>query len=434
MKTTFLRIASFSLLCATLGWAQPADDTKLRQVIIIGRHSVRAPVAPNSYIDAFSARPFPAFTVGTGLLTANGAKLETMLGGYYRLWLAKEGLLTGNDEADAAFVYFRANTLERTRVSAQSFAAGLLPAAAVTVNSYADGTSDPLFDPIGAGVAVLDQSKAVAAVRGRLGGDGQLVTSAYAPELALIRAVLLGYPVSQTPPPAAPAGVTDVTALPIEISAGVPVNLGGLSPISAAADPFLMQYAEGMPASEVGWGQLTGDSIGQIARLYSLAIDLTFRTPYLAEVQGSNLASHVIRSLLQSATGSPVGGALGQPTTKVAVLIASDVNISGLAGLLRLDWILPTYPSNFCPPGGALVLQLRQSQGSGEYFVRASYVAQTLDQLRDRTPLTLAAPPATAPIYIPGCAARNAASDCALSDFVSVANRAIQPGFADRVN
>ncbi|WP_321476410.1 histidine-type phosphatase [uncultured Paludibaculum sp.] len=434
MKTTFLRLVALTLLCVPFAAAQHADDTKLRQVIIFGRHSVRAPVAPNSLIDTFAARPFPIPSVGTGILTANGAKLESLLGTYYRLWLTKEGLLTGNDEADAAFVYFRANTLERTRVTAQSFATGLLPAAAVTVNTYPDSQSDPLFDPIGAGVARLDQKKAVQAVKGRLGGDGQLVTSAYAPELALARSVLLGYPLSQTPPPAAPKGVIDVTALPIEITAGAPVNIGGLSPISGAVDPFIMQYADGLPLSDVAWGQLTVDGIGQTARLYMLAIDLSFRTPYLAGVQSSNMASHVVRSLLQAATGTPTTGALGDPSTKVVMLVGSDVNITGLAGLLNLDWMLPTYQPDFCPPGGALVFQLRQSQRTGEYFVRASYIAQTLDQLRNRTPLSLTTPPASAPIFIPGCSTRNDTFDCALADFVSVANRAIVPKFADKLN
>jgi len=52
------------------------------------------------------------------------------------LWLTQEGLLTGNDAADANLVYFRANVIERTIDSAKAFAAGLLPAAGVTVDYY----------------------------------------------------------------------------------------------------------------------------------------------------------------------------------------------------------------------------------------------------------------------------------------------------------
>ena len=162
------------------------------------------------------------------------------------------------------------------------------------------------------------------------------------------------------------------------------------------------------PVSEVGWGQLTAGGILQTFRLYNLLLDLEFRTPYLAAVQSSNVASHVVRSLVQAATGTAMTGALGTPTTKVIVLMASNTNITGLAGLLHLDWLLPGYQADVCAPGGALVFELRQSQSTGEYIVRAVYIAQTMDQLRNLTALTLDTPPAIAPVFIPGCSIRNA--------------------------
>ncbi len=437
MKTLLLRSVTLALYCAPFLAAQPADDTKLRQVIVFGRHSVRSPVAPNSYLNGFSARPFPVFSVAPGILTDNGARLETILGGYYRLWLTKEGLLTGNDSADAPFTYFRANVLERTRATAQAFAAGMLPGAAVNVNSYPAQDSDPLFDPVGAGVARLDQRKAIAAVKGRLGGNPQSLATAYASEFALTRSVLLGYPAGQTPPPGTPAGTADVTTIPIDVTAGgpgTPVHLGGLETVLVASDPFVMQYAEGMPASEVGWGQLTAGGVSQTSRIITLAFDLDYRTPYLAGVQSSNLASHVVRSMVQAATGSTMTGALGNPSAKVIVLIASDVNVTGLAGLFHIDWLLPGYQADYCAPGGALVFELRQSQSTGEYIVRASYIAQTLDQLRNRTVLTINTPPASAPVFIPGCSFRNATFDCALADFVTSAKRVIDPRSADLMN
>jgi len=57
-----------------------------------------------------------------------------------------------------------------------------------------------------------------------------------------------------------------------------------------------------------------------------------------------------------------------------------------------------------------------------------------MDQLRNRTALTLAAPPAIAPVFIPGCSIRNATFDCPLGRFVSVARQVIDPHSADLVN
>ncbi len=437
MKIYSLQRLCLPILCASFLMAQTADDTQLKQVIVFGRHGVRSPVVPYSVLKAFSVLPFPTFKVAPGnqaipsSLTINGGANETILGGYFRLWLTQEGLLTGTDSADAASAYFRATGTPLITQTAQAFAAGLLPAATVPIHSYTAPAADPLFDPVDAGVAMLDEGKAVAAVNGRLGNDPQSLASAYAAELALTRSVLLNYPAGQTPAPATPAGVVDVTAIPIEITAGnsaTPVNLGGLADIIYAIDPFAMEYADGLP---VGWDQLTAGGVSQITRLYNLALDLEYRTPYLAGVQSSNLASHVVRSLIQAATGNPMTGALGNPSTKLIVLTASNTNITGLAGLLHLDWILPGYQADTCAPGGALIFELRQSQTTGEYIVRASYVSQTMDQLRNQSVLTLAAPPASAPVFIPGCSVRNATFDCPLARFVGIANQVIDPNSAD---
>ena len=439
MRPHFLRPVVLVLLTMGFLAAQPVDDTQLKQVIIFGRHSVRSPVAPNSTLNNFSAQPVPDFGVSApGILTAQGAALETILGGYYRLWLTKEGLLTGNDSADANFAYFRANVLQRTIVTAQRFAAGILPAANITVSFFGPQESDPLFDPMGAGVSRFDPRTVAAAINGRLGGNAQSLASSYASELALTRSILFGYPAGQSPAPATPAGKVDVTAMPIEVTVGptgpISIDLGGLSAVNAAVDPFIMEYADGLPASQVGWGQLSAAGISQMSRLTHLALDLECRTPYLAAVEGSNLASHVVRSLVQSATGNTMSGALGGPSTKMIVLIASDANIASLAGLFHFDWLLLGYQENYAAPGGAMVFQLRQSQSTGEYFVRLSYVAQTLDQLRNRTPLTLDAPPASAPVFIPGCSSHNATFDCPLTNFVRLAKQTIDPQFTDLLN
>lgn len=183
MNTHSVRLLTLALCCSRFLAAQPVDDTRAKQVIIFGRHAVRTPVLPNSILNNFSLQPYPEFSVsGVAVLTPNGRTNETLLGGYFRLWLTKEGLLTGHDSADANFVYFRANGTPLITETAQAFALGMLPAASVTVNSYAAPANDPLFNPVGAGVARLDYRMAVAAVNGRLGDNPQSLASAYAAE------------------------------------------------------------------------------------------------------------------------------------------------------------------------------------------------------------------------------------------------------------
>jgi len=423
-------------LCVPFLAAQRPDSTTLKQVIIFGRHAVRTPVATVSQMNSFSALPFPAFpAAGQAVITPNGQTNETLLGSYFRLWLTQENLLTGNDKSDTAFVYVRANNAPLIVDTARAFDAGLLPAAPPAVNTVP--VPDPLFDPIDAGIAKLDTNLAVAAVNGRLGGNPQSLATAYAAEFALARAVLFNYPVGTSPAPDAPAGKIDITAVPITMTAGdstAPVNPGGLGSFYMAIDPFMMEYADGMPASDVGWGHLDAAGISQIFRVYDALLDLEYRTPYLAAVQSSNLGSHIVRTMLQAATGNATSGAVGAPSDKIVVLTASNTNLSGLAGLFQLDWLVDGYQRDVASLGGAIVFQLRQSQRTGEFIVRTIYVAQTMDQLRNRAQLTLAAPPASVPVFVPGCSVRNADFDCKLADFVRMSGQHINLHYADLNN
>src|SRR5262245_32314133 len=170
-----VRIAAFvtlAIACDGFLVAQSSDDTQLKQVVIVGRHAVRTPNTAGSVLNNFSVLPYPSFPVsGMSVITPNGATNETLLGGYFRLWLTQEKLLTGNDAADSAFVYLRADGAPLMIATAQAFDAGLLPAVQAPVTSTS--SADPLFHPVDAEVAQLDEDMAVAAVNGRLGGNPQ---------------------------------------------------------------------------------------------------------------------------------------------------------------------------------------------------------------------------------------------------------------------
>jgi 4-phytase/acid phosphatase len=180
------------------------------------------------------------------------------------------------------------------------------------------------------------------------------------------------------------------------------VDEGGLLATSNAADPFVMEYAEGYPLSDVGWGQFSLDTLSQQTRIATLALNIGFRPPYLDQVQSSNAGSHILRTMRQAVLGETIPGAFGDSGSKVVVAISSDAYVVGMAGLLDLHWQLPGYQPDFCAPGGALVFELRQSMSTGEYLVRVFYTAQSFDQLRNLTPLTLDSPPETMQLMIQG--------------------------------
>ncbi len=257
------------------------------------------------------------------------------------------------------------------------------------------------------------------------------MASAYSSELSLIRGVL--YPPGTQPTPGAAQGSVDPTSLPITLTAYTPtilaggsINSGGLASTNMATDPFVMQYADGFALDDVAWGRLTLDTLSQLTRLTVLQMNIAMQTPYVDQAQSSNAASHVLRTMQQAVWGGfsrgpdhgfapppmdgngwqndqdDLRGAFGNAQSRVLVITSSDDYLSGLAGLLHLHWSLPGYQPDFCPPGGALVFELRQSNESNQYVVRVFFTAQTFDQLRHLTPLTLEVPPATMQLAIPG--------------------------------
>jgi 4-phytase/acid phosphatase len=408
-----------------------SDDTELKQIIIFGRHGVRSAALPATTLAAFTNLPYPDFGVPTGYLTAHGSQAETVLGSYFRSYLLSEGLLTGNNQADAKRSYFRANSIQRSNISAAALATGLLPTATVPVYSYPLGTPDPVFDPIAASIVTLDSARAAEQVAG-IFGSGSALASAYSAEFSLIRSVLYNYPNGTVPPPPTPTGLVDPTAIPIPLTVNTTsvvtanvINTGGLGDTLYAADPFVMEYTDGLPLNEVAWGALSLSQISQQTRIITEDFAIEMDTPYLNQLQSSNAAAHILRSMEQAVDGHEVPGAFSTPRTKLYVINSSDAYVEGVASLLHMHWLLPGYQPDYCAPGGSLVFELRQSHSSGEFIVRAYYTAQTFDQLRNLTPLTLDSPPATMQLLIPNGSKSDTNLDVDFGRFRELLNQAI---------
>lgn len=411
---------------------QATDPTVLKQIILYGRHSVRSSTVPDATLATFALQKYPDFGVPTGYLTPHGAQAEVLLGSYFRSYLLAEDLLTGTDAVDVKRSYFRANSIQRSNITAASLAAGLMPSATVPVHSYPLGQIDPVFDPISAKVAALDSQRAAQEVAGMF--NGSALPAALSAELSLLRAALYNYPSGTQPIPATPAGLVDPTAAPIPLTAstssvqtGNVINVGGLGTTLYAKDPFVMQYADGMPLQNVAWGRLSLSDLSQETRVETLLFAIETTSPHLSQVQGSNAAAHILRSMEQAVKGQRVPGAFSAPETNLLGIVSSDLYVVALASLLHLHWQLPGYQQDFAAPGGALVFELRQVRSTGEYIVRVYYTAQTFDQLRNLTPLTTDQPPATMQLLIPDGDQADTNLDVSFHKFKALMTKAINP-------
>ena len=114
------------------------DGTVLKQIIIFGRHSIRSSPQCHQHLEPVFRRSFPRASPGfpVGYLTPNGQLAAGLMGSYFHDYLLHEGLLTGDTNTDLARSYFRANTIERSYITAAKFGAALIPGASIPVHTF----------------------------------------------------------------------------------------------------------------------------------------------------------------------------------------------------------------------------------------------------------------------------------------------------------
>ena len=412
------------LITGAVRAAETGDSLAL--AIILTRHGVRSPLQTNEVLDAFAAQPWPKWEVAPGVQTARGNALMAAMGDYYHQYLADVGALTGDAAVDGPRVFIRADNDQRTLETGRIIGKSLVLAGEPEVNALEPGKVDPLFQPVRAGIGHPDAALGVAAVLGRMGGDPKRVDAAYATDLAHLKGVLFG----SGGPPAGNTSLDGSTTVAPGLPGSVVTLAGPLRTAVQCIEALTLEYAEGMPASDVGWGRVDERTLGDLLVLHGLFFDLTQRTFYPAQVQGSNLLSHIVDTMEQATLAQPVPGALGPVGERVVVLAGHDTNIANLGGMLDLNWWLPGSQANPVLPGGALLFELWRHGGEpATYTVRVSYVGETLAQLRAGAPVSLNAPPGRSPIFIPGCSGSAPGYGAPLPSFVRTARKVIDPSF-----
>jgi 4-phytase / acid phosphatase len=428
----FSVITIFLAVSVTIAGAVDAAPTpKLRFAVILTRHGVRSPTWTPQDLNAYSSEPWPDWGVPPGNLTPRGNKLMTLFGSYYRLYFADAGLLRSTGCEDAGHVYFLADAESRTRETASAMAAGMIPGCSMRVHRATE-KKDPLFSPLSAGIAKPDRALAAASISGRIGGNPNALIGTYRQAFGTLREVLFGCAPDTTCPAEQEPGKQSVLKQPSSVEAGEgdhaadlrgPLRIG-----STLSEDFLLEYVNGMDGKDLGWGRLDAGKLLEILKLHAAYADLARQTPYVARLQSSNLLSHLLRSMEQAVKNSSVPGSLGEVGDRVLIVVGHDTNISNIAGLLGISWLLDGYPPDDTPPGGALVFEL-WLQAQGEMAVSTYYVAQSADQMRKLAPLRLDSPPLKSPIFVPGCSTADQKMTCPWKAFQHTIESAIDPAF-----
>jgi 4-phytase/acid phosphatase len=312
-------------------------------------------------------------------------------------------------------VRVESTNVPRTIASAKAVMSVVAPSCNVQI------TPDLSADP-----PSIDKTKLADAIDGRMAAQPQWFTNTFARPLAEMHDVLTNCTDCKSVP--------DFRTMMLEAGEQSPSMMQPVVPQTRAVVPrdahkenavalgadfsenFLLEYTEGKPMNQVGWGRVLRVKLDDLMEMNTRYHDFILRTPYYAQQAAGPLVQK-ISSYFEEA-------AHNKAHAHLLYLSAHDANLTWLGGLLRIDWIVSDETINATPPGSALVFELVHNQQTSTDAVRAFFIAQTLDQIRNLTPLTGPEKPSIAPIYIPGCSGPGPQYACSVEGFAQVIDQA----------
>ena len=396
-------LAAAFVALATLA-AAPATDAPaglvLERIVVVARHGVRSPTKTVDWLSRYSAQTWPDWPVPPGELTPHGAKDVRLMGAWLRADYARRGLWPASGCPAANDTYAWADGADqRTRVSGDALLDGAFPGCGLTARHGPVGAIDPVFDAVATGVCPMDAEAARAAVLSRVKGDLDHPAPGYEAGKAALWRVLDPTGAGKSCAPDA-GGACFLSGSNTLVAKKGDLKLDGpLGTASTLTESLYLAYAQSMPSEQVGWGRAgTPNQLAGVMGLHDIETDLMRRTPYLAGHNAARLAQAVVDAV-EGRSGLPEQGAAG---VKLVIIAGHDTNLSNLAGVLGVDWTLKNQPDN-TPPDSALVFEVWRAPATGARFVRVRFLYQTLDQLRNETPLKGLQPPGQLILRLPNC-------------------------------
>ncbi|WP_454886471.1 histidine-type phosphatase [Sphingomonas oryzagri] len=339
-----------------------APKLTVEHVVVLMRHGVRPPTKNPPMPAGIATDPWPNWDVPPGWLTSHGTEAIRLLGVADRASLVREGVLPRAGCPDARSVALISDSDQRTIATGDAWVEGLAPGCAITNRHKPQDVADPLFSPLGTH-GDYDPAIADHAVRAALGRGG--VAAVEKSEQAALHAIDRIYCGSKT-------SGCGVGATPSDLAPPTPGKkpklTGALDTGSTAGQILLLEYADGKPMTDVGWGRVSAADIARVGSLHATEFRILARPRYMAERNVGGLAKLM-------------ADALGDGAPKVTMFVGHDTTVASLAGLLGLHWTVPGFATDDPAPGGALILEAVRDS-AGRHFVRAVYRSQTLDQIR----------------------------------------------------
>ena len=368
-------LALLMLVPAAFPLQAAAEDSTytLDKVVILSRHGIRSPTATDSMLEEITPHSWFEWTSGPGELSLRGARLETFMGQYFRLWLEDEGLIPHNWQPEENAVRFYANAKQRTLATTRYFSAGLLPVSVIPIETHA--AYDTMDDTFNYALRYVSDAyaDAVTAEIDMKAWDERLKNG-----IALVAEVA---DVEQSE--AYRSGkYGDLLHDESSVTVAQYCDISGpIGTASAVADALVMQYYEEPDAVKAAFGhELTEEDWVSIAEVDDAFLSIFEGVPLIS----INLAYPLLQELENE---------MEEEGRVFSFLCGHDSNIASvLVALGSEEYELPGSISAVAPIGVKLCFE-RYLDDDGEAWYAVNLVYQSTEQLREDIPLSLDNPP-----------------------------------------
>lgn len=396
MKNYLLILMALCLASGSQAQLRRTDDFnsryRLKEAVVLSRHNIRAPLSGNgSALGNLTSHRWTDWSAAPSELTSRGGALETIMGQFFRKWLAQAGLFPENYVPDNDDVNIYANSMQRTIATGQYFTSGFMPMANLRVNHrYDQSKMDPVFNPQLTKVSKTFREEAmrqINAMGGRKGLRG--VNEELQPSYALI-AEVLDLKDSPSVRQGGPAAFDNYDTQIILERYKEPSMKGSLKDANSASDAFILQYYEEPDTLVAAFGhRLTRDQWARIAKIKDVYGDVLFTAPVVAVNVAHPLLVYMNDELLS-------------PDRKFTFLVGHDSNIASVMAALGVaPYQLSGAIEGKTPIGSKLVVE-KWTGSDGQEYGALNLVYQSVDQLRNMELLDLDNPPMVVPLQLEG--------------------------------
>jgi len=374
-----LAITAISAAAADLSGGP--EGYALERTVLFMRHGVRPPTKSAAELAPLSDQAWPndqAWGAAPGELTPHGAQAIRSLGRDLRQHYLRAGLLAPNGADSGQIAIWADGADQRTRETGKALATTLTNGTGQSGTvAWSTEVLDPLFDGLAAHVCKFNPEAANGAVL----AQGALENRETAVTLAKMQRVMAPDACTAVSVPGAGsclAGPSQIKVTEHDVKIAGPLAIA-----STASEVFLLEYENGLPMAQVGFGRVDAGTIAQLLSIHEHTSDLIRRTPYIATRRAYALVQFILAALSNQHINENTGTAAPaiRPQQRLIVLVGHDTNLSNLAGVFGLNWQLPEQPDSTAP-GTTLAFERWKNSKTGKVILQMRLFYQSMEQVR----------------------------------------------------